>query len=240
MIDEKRVEKADDLDRRAVLAGKSEEEAEKLIVEFTPYLRGRVSRYSAKYDEYQRDALFSTAMSAFYEAVSKFDAEKGRFFPFADHVIRMRLIDNIREITRHEGKTVSLDDNKDEGESAGAAAINMISMRNYEAERRREQIADEIEQFNSEIALWGITMEALVKASPKHKELRKTYYEVINAVAQNPDIMQTINLKRYFPIKEISKITGLPQKKLERARTFILATLIIKTGDFEFLSAYIQ
>jgi len=240
MVDEEKIYKAVDLDGRVVEARSSEIEAERLIVEFTPFLRRQVTRYSTRYDEYQRDALFSVAMSAFYEAISSFEAEKGRFFPFAERVVRLRIIDHIRELSRHEGKFVSLYDDDEQQQSAQSAAISEISMRNYEESQRQEMLAEEIEQFKEEIEPWGITMDALVSASPKHKELRNTYYQIISAVIEDQDIIQTIKLKRYFPIKAISNITGLPQKKLERARIFVLASIIIKTGDYDLLSSFLQ
>ena len=228
------------LDGRAILAKQSESEAKKLIEEFMPFLHSRVSRYSARYDEHQREDMLSTAMMAFYEAVQSYDEMKGHFFPFANRVVVARIIDQVRKLNKHEGKTVPL--NIDEGEQyvAQSSAINVISMRNYEAERLRERLAEEIEQFKQEAALWGITMDALVRSSPKHRELRHTYKEILSKVIKSPEVMQTICLKRYFPIKAISQITGLPQKKLERARTYIIASLVIKTGDYELLSEYIE
>ena len=237
-IVEEMIEKPVSLNQRAIAAKTSETEAKSLIEEFMPFLRGRVARYSARFDEYIREDLLSSAMMAFYEAVHSYDADKGHFYPFANRVVCARIIDNIRKISRHEGRTVSLSEDEEQPLTE-SAAINVISIRKYEAERRRELLAEEIEQFMSEAATWGITMDALVRGSPKHRELRHTYKDILSAVAESPEIMQTINVKRYFPIKAISKITGLPQKKLERARIYILASLIIKTGDYELLSEYI-
>jgi len=240
MNEEETIEQPKSLDERAKLAKQSEAEVKKLIEEFMPFLHGRVARYSARLEEHLQEDLLSSAMMAFYEAVKSYDAEKGHFFPFANRVVSARLIDQIRKIRRHEGKTVPLNIDDEEPQFSQTSAINVLSMRNYDAERRREQLMDEIEQFKAEAALWGITMDALVRGSPKHRELRHTYREILTAVSKNPEIMQTIHLKRYFPVKAISQITGLPQKKLERARTYILASLVIKTGDYVLLTEYIE
>jgi len=232
--------KAASLDERAVAAKQSELETNALIKEFMPFLHGRAAIYSAQYNEHLREDLLSAAMMAFYEAIRNYDAEKGHFFPFANRVIRARIIDSIRKTNQHGGKTVSLDEDDFEQPPAQSTAIREASLRNYSAELRRQFMAEEIEQFKAELALWGITMDALVSSSPKHKELRATYRELISQIAKSPDIMQTIQLKRYFPIKEIQKMSDLPHKKIERARTFILASLIIKTGDYDLLSGYID
>jgi len=236
-MEEEILEQSNGLDERAVKAGQSKDEAGTLIEEFIPFLNGRVAKYTARLDIHLREDVFSAAMSAFYEAVQNYDIEKGHFFPFANRVVCARIIDHIRKISRHEGKTISL--NGDDQQSTAPTVVDLASIRNYQEERRRESLADEIEQFKTEIAAWGITLDALVQCSPKHKELRKKYKEIVSSVAEHPDIMQTISLKRYFPVCAVSKITGMPVKKIERARVYILAAIIIKTGDYELMSEYI-
>ena len=203
-------------------------------------MHSRVAKYSMRSDVDRREELFSVAMMAFYEAIQKYDVEKGHFFPFANRVVCTRIIDHIRKIYRSEGQTVSLDDDTDEQATAQSAAVEEISIRAYDAQRRQEALVEEIEQFKSEIATWGITMDSLAKSSPKHQQLRDECRAAVAKIHQSPDIVQTIQLKRYFPIKAVAEITGLPQKKLERARTFIIASLIIKMGDYVLLSDYVH
>jgi len=233
-------EKSAILNYRAITAKHSETEASNLIDEFMPFLNARVSRYTTHFSGHMRDDALSISMIALHEAIQKYDVDKGHFFPFADRVVRARIIDHIRKISRQEKNQVSLDAEDEYGQSTQANAVNIISIRSYDEEQRRARIAEEIEQFTADIASWGITMEALTKSSPKHKELRKTYKEIVSTIVNCTDIMQTINIKRYFPIKAISKITGLPQKKLERSRTYVLALLIIRAGDYELLSDFIE
>jgi len=240
------LEEADDLEtpvilnERAVEAKQSENKAKILIEEFLPFLRARAARYTAHYNNHSREDALSVSMLALHEAIQKYDIEKGSFFPFANRVVNARIIDHIRKISKQDGNMVSLSVDDSNERSAPSSLIDIASLRNYDEEQRRARLAEEIEQLKSEMTAWGITMEALTKSSPKHKELRKTYNEVISAVIKSTEIMQTINLKRYLPVKAVSKKTGLPQKKLERARTYIVATIIIKTGDYELLSDFIQ
>jgi len=238
-MSEKSLEKPNGLDDRAIAAKNSEIEAKALIEEFMPFLRSRVARYSSCQGEQVHEDLVSTAMMAFYEALHSYESDKGHFFPFANRVVSARIIDHIRKFSKHEGKTVSLDEDDEDRVLTQSSAINVVSIRNYEAEQRRVQLAQEIEQFKIEAESWGITIDSLARGSPKHRELRSTYHEIILKVSEDETIMETIHLKRYFPIKAISKLSGLSQKKLERARIYILASLLIKTGDYELLSEYI-
>ena len=233
------VEKAWDLDDRAIAAKSSKDEADRLIGDFYPYLHKCAAKYSQQ-DNRHYEELFSTAVLAFYESIQSYVLDKGHFFSFANHVIHNRLMDHLRKLYKHEGKSFSLEGGEAAEHTAQSAAIENVSMRLYESQHRQEQLAEEIEQFKAELAAWGITMEALTEQSPKHKALMDSYRMAIQKITQQPDMVQTIRLKHYFPIKAISLLTGLNLKKLERARTFLLASLILKTGDYELLSNYVE
>jgi len=234
------VEQAESLDNRVMSAKQSDEETEQLIKDYMPFINARVARYSSRTEQDKRDELQSVAMMSFYEAVQKYDITKGHFYPFVNRVIRARIIDSIRRIYKQEEQTVSLETEDDERLSSKPSTIDEVSMRFYDARRRQEQLEEEIEQFKLELAAWGITMETLSKQSPKHRKLLETYRAAIAKISDNVNIIQTIRLKCYFPVKAIAELTGLPQKNVERARTFILASLMIKFGDYDFLSEYIQ
>ncbi|MCL1975191.1 MAG: hypothetical protein FWG61_03395 [Firmicutes bacterium] len=234
------IEKAAVLDDRVMKAKESEYEMEQLIKDFGPFLQSRVAKYSLRSDYERREELFSVAMIAFYEAIKNFDAAKGHFFPFANRVICTRIIDQIRTIYRHEGKTVYLEENVDGESTSQSAAMEQIAFRTYYADQKQEKLLDEIEQFKLELSDWGITMESLAKNSPKHRKLRDEYKMAIKIICQTVDIVQTIQIKRYFPIKAVAEVTGLSPKTLERARTFILASLIIRIGDYNLLADYVD
>jgi len=234
------VESAIDLNKRALQAKESEHEMEALLEEFKPFLHARVARYASSYGSDQREEFFSVAMLAFHEAVQGFVLDKGHFFPFANRVVCSRLIDVVRNIYRHDELTVSLEDKGSEQGMEESSTVRVLSTRTYAVELQRELLVEEIEQFKAELSTWGITMEMLAKSSPKHKKLREDYKAAVAKMVASPDIVQIINIKRYFPYKEILKITKLPLKKLERGRTFILALFIIKMGDYSYLSDYIS
>lgn len=231
--------KTANINSRAAAARLSKDEAERLISDFTPFLHGLAAKYSRQYEGVQHDELLSVAMLAFYESIQGYDIDKGHFFPFTKRVVHARMIDHMRASGRHRGQTVPLDDDEPGRESAQSAYIEEASERAYDAERRQAALQEEIEQFTLELEGWGITMESLTRHSPKHKKLRELYKTVVSAVAADMDIVQTIQLKRYFPVSAVAQLTGIPPKKLERARIFVLASLIIKFGDYDILSEYV-
>ena len=232
------------MDRRAAEAKGSENETERLIEDFKPYLNSCAARYSAKDSSGRHDEMYSTAMLAFYESIQNYDADKGHFFQYVERVVRSRLIDEVRRTYKQTGNTIPLDSIDSESDSDSVHnrmnAVDELSMRSYDNQRRRELLAYEIEQFKAELDDWGITMETLSNRSPKHKKLRDTYGEIISKIAGDQSIIQTIHIKRYFPVKEVAGITGYTHKTIERARTYILATLIIKLGDYDLLSGFLS
>ena len=234
------IEKTASLDTRAATARLSKNEAERLIEDFKPFLLSRVSRYSHHYGHDRREELYSAAMIAFYESIMSYNIDKGHFFSFANRVVCERIIDQVRRIYRQESNTVPLEEEDENQQSVVSSVVDEISIHRYEESVRQEQLVDEIEQFKSELSTWGITMETLSKQCPKHKVLRSEFKAAISKITKNQDIILTIQQKRYLPIKAIAEITGLPQKKLDRARSFIIASVIIKTGDYVHLSDYVE
>lgn len=231
--------KAEGIDERAVAAKLSKENAENLIADFRPFMHGLATRYSAQYPGDQRDDILSVVMVAFYEAIQSYDIKRGHFFPFVERVIRARIIDFVRATSRHVNRTVALDELGPSQSMAQSGVLSEVARRQYEDLQKESELHDEIVQFVAELETWGISFDVLSKRSPKHKRLLDTYRTVVRKIIDDPDIIQTIQIKRYFPVKAISEITGLPPKKLERARIFVLASLIIHLGDYEYLSEYV-
>lgn len=226
------------LDERAMAAKADKDVAEELLAEFQPFLRSQLSRYTTFIPQNERDAMHSVTMTAFYEAILSFDSEKGRFLPFAGRVVRLRLKDALRGLYAAKEKYVL----QDAGDGDGEPLYSYEDARayaEYQADLHNDDLSLEIQQFNADLDLWEISMEELVKQSPKHRKLRYEYDCIIEAVLADYSILQTILLKRYFPIKKIAEKTGFPQKKVERARTYLLACVIIATGDYDLLKQYI-
>lgn len=230
------------LDERAENAKISKMEMESLISDFKPFLHSRASRFSSTYSDLSDDELFSVAMFAFYEAINSYNSSKGHFFSFAERVVYNRIVDSIRKAYRSNSTLVLTldDDDDDESNSIKTMLIDKQSMDNYSASIEKEGLIEEIEQFQRDLAEWDITMDMLVKQSPKHTEQRITYKRIVAQVLQDIDILQTIHVKHYFPVKAVAQLTGLPLKKVERARRYILATIIISSGDYNLLSNYID
>ena len=226
-----------DLDRMAAAAAEKTAEFERLLESFKPFLRNRASKLAGvAYDA--PDEMMSAAMSAFHEAVKAYDPEKGHFFRFMDNVVRMRLIDCWRRLSADRAETVPLEEEYD-GESGYSRQVAAASLRNYDDSVRQRGLVLEIESFKQEIAEWGFSMDALVEHSPKQARTRTVYKEITGLIAADEEIMCTIRDKHYYPVKKISRLTKLPRKLVERARIYTIASLIIRSGDYDYLKSYV-
>ena len=229
-----------DLDARALTAKESETEMESLLSDFRPFFAHTAIKYAMRASQEHKDELFSVAQTGFYEAVKGFDKARGHFFPFAKLVVRNSIIDYFRKVYRKKGDTVSLDEDYETDGKPLSKLLGKVSIERYDSDMRQKKIAEELSQFRKDLAGWKISMESLVKESPKHNAQKTTYKGIVQIIMNSPEILDTIIKKHYLPIKEISKLSGLPQKKIERARTFILAAILIKIGDYDFLSDYVE
>ena len=226
-----------EIDQRAVIALKNTVEFERLLIKFKPFLRSRVSRLAGRSDDMRAD-MMSVAFEAFFESVRSFNQQKGHFFQFMNRVVHNRLIDNLRKIYVRRVETASLEI-YDEDDTKQMSLIDKVSIDEYREENRKSYFKSEIECLKEELAKWNISMDALLIHSPKHARLRDMYNTVAKVISNDEQIMTIINTKHYFPVKKISNSTKIPLKKIERGRIFILASLIILTGDYQHLKQYV-
>ena len=143
------------LDERAVQAKQNEEEFERLVVDYRPFILGCVYNNGFGRDE---DDI-GLAITAFYEAVKAYQITKGNFLSFAGNVIRCRLIDQQRKTLRNIEHTISV-------EESHLQVENHIYRQQREIVEHQQDCRLEIYDFLKELQSWGIDVEDLTSASP--------------------------------------------------------------------------
>jgi RNA polymerase sigma factor len=226
-----------EIDQAVLSSMDSPEKVEALITKNEGYIRSKALRYGVGLPPFQRDELHSIALMAFYEALNTYRADKGHFYPFADIVIRRRIIDELRRTSKNaDTQIVTLDEEAEEyGQSR---PIQDASMEDYKRSLSQNLLAEEIEQYTAELKAWGIDFDGLVAHSPHHAAVRAAYNEIISKIMENQALLAIIREKRYFPIKKVQEITGIPRKKLERSRIYVISVIIVLTGDYDLLAGF--
>jgi RNA polymerase sigma factor len=98
----------------------------------------------------------------------------------------------------------------------------------------------EIIQLRSELEKFDLDFSDIAKSSPKHKGTKKAYLDIVKFVVDNKDVSDKIKQKKYIPVAEIQMATNLPRKTIERARNYVIAAVLILTGDYYSLREYID
>lgn len=210
----------------------------RFVEEYKPFIASCAEKVAGRYMNYGTDDELSIAMIAFVEAIGSFDSTKGNFFTFSRNVIKRRIIDFYRSEKRH-SNVVSLnlymEDKDEEYDLSSGEAI-----RNFTDQKLAEQRRQELKELGKELAHWNITYQDLARVSPKHKKTRQQCAELAGVILSRPDILQPIMIKKYLPVAELERVSGLPRKLIERFRKYIIAVVVIAVGDYECIKDYIK
>lgn len=209
------------------------------INEYKPFIASCVEKAIGRYVFYGQDDELSIALMAFAEAIKAFDSSRGNFLSFAQNVIKRRIIDYYRKENRHL-KTVYINEYTNEDDEDERDLTDIKALDEYSKEEVTEYRRLEIEQLKEELNEWGISFFELPDVSPKHANTRRIYSEIIRFLLSNEDIIKQIKTKKTLPIIEIEKALNIPRKKIDRGRKYIIAAIIISTGDYEFIKEYIS
>jgi RNA polymerase sigma factor len=217
----------------------SDIEINKLVEEYKPFIASCVEKIAGRFVRYGEDDELSIALLAFVEAIKAFDISKGNFLAFSQSVIKRRLIDYFRKERKH-NKIVSInaylgEDEDNEPDLSTGKALDKYSQDNIGEYRRLE-----LQELKKELLLWDISFFELSNTSPKSAKTRKTYTDIIQYLMKQPDLLEHIKKKKLLPIAEIEKNTKIPRKTIERSRKYILAVIIILTGDYQYVKDYIN
>jgi len=214
------------------------EEINRFVEEYKPFIASCAEKVAGRYMSYGMDDELSIAMLAFVEAINSFNQTKGNFFSFSRNVIKRRLIDYYRSEKRY-SNVISLnmymEEQDEEFDLSSGEAIREYSEKKISDFRKLE-----MEELGKELTQWKITFSDLAEASPKHEKTRKQCGEIVGLILSRPDMLQQVLIKKYLPVAEIEKALKLPRKLMERFRKYIIAVVVIATGDYEYIREYIK
>jgi RNA polymerase sigma factor len=213
------------------------------IEEYKPFIAAAVEKVTGRYVSYGQDEELSIALMAFDEAIVSYDSDKGNFLSFAQNVIRRRLIDYFRKEQKHKAVTYISEYSTEEADGtevfeqviAAEEAQNKYYQQEINQLRRQELV-----QLKQELSVWGIKFEDVAKSSPKHAGTKSSYLDILKYIIDRPELVKRIKAKQYLPVAEIEEGTKLPRKTIERSRNYVVAAMIILTGDYYCIREFID
>ncbi|NJD02635.1 MAG: RNA polymerase sigma-I factor [Ruminiclostridium sp.] len=229
---------AADINSKIALIKNNDEEINRFVEEYKPFIASCTEKLTGHYVRYGEDDELSIAMMGFVEAIKAFDGTRGNFLSFSQNVIKRRLIDYYRKEKRH-SNIISLntyvgEDNEEYDQSSGE------SLDKYAGDRLNEYRRLELEQLGNELSGYEITFFDLVSVSPKQDRTQKICSEIAGFILSRPDLIKVIKEKKYLPVADIINALKVPRKIVERSRKYIIAVVIIASGDYQYIRDYVN
>ena len=210
-----------------------------LLKQYKPFIKKSVSSVCKRYIR-ETDDEFSIGLIAFNDAIDRFSPDKGALLSFADIMIRRRVIDYIRSQSK-KSTELSLEIQCFSEDEYNQNPLDVEkSIENYQKQVEIKNLKDEIVQYTELLRTFHITFDQLVKQTPKHKDARNNAIKIAKIVADDPLMMEYLLKKKKLPIKILEGKVSVSRKTIERNRIYIIAIILILTGDYLFLNDYLK
>ncbi|MBC9786646.1 RNA polymerase sigma-I factor [Heliobacterium chlorum] len=210
---------------------------EQLIADYKDRIVAIASRICKRPLLWNNDDELSIALIAFNEAIDTYRAEKGAAFTTHVHnIIRFRLIDHFRREERN--RHISLDGwNESEQSNRIEQATSLEAYRDKQEAEEQEMT---MSLFVEALQDFGISLDELVRTSPKHKDTKANLIRAAKLLVANTELRQRFFTTRQIPMKELVVLSGLSRKVLETGRKYIVAVAIVLADDeFTFVRSFL-
>jgi len=210
---------------------------EQIINQYKPFVIKCVSEFLNKYIEIENSEEFSIGLIGFNDAIDSFDVSKNSsFLSFAELVIKRKLINYVKS----QKKT------KNTYPFSFFEGENSLSLKNAIIEEStvlhfdRFETQEEIKIFNNKLKKFGITLDELVKKTPKHNDSKQMLIKIAEVITENDVLYEKLNNKRYIPMTELIPYITVNPKTVERNRKYIIAACIALKSDLDIIKGFLQ
>ncbi|WP_010247809.1 sigma-70 family RNA polymerase sigma factor [Acetivibrio cellulolyticus] len=200
---------------------------EEFIEKYKPFILRVTSMTLNKYVEAHRSDEFSIALSAFNEAVDRFNSgSRNKFLSYAEKVIRSRIIDYLRKgksDSQHESWSLDSSNGLEFGEVYQASD----SYSQFESIEDRE----EIEELTKKLMEFGITLDELVLSTPRHKDTRELCISIAEILLEDKPMLEFLHKSKSIPRIELAEKAHVHENTIGKNRKYIIAVCLILTSD---------
>lgn len=223
-----------------------EEVREKLLKKYLPYILKITARSCKRFVKLGEDDEVSIALMAFSEALDKYDLHANTsFFAFAESVLKRRLIDYFRKMGQavNEVPWSALGGDHYDGDdiSHQLDILTWEQSKNLFFEEEIQKLRrEEIISYQKKLREYGITLQDLIKVSPKHQDARAGAFQVAQILCAKEEYFQYLEKTGSLPLKKLAIEVTVSRKTLERQRKYIIALTIIIRGNYSFLQEYLE
>jgi RNA polymerase sigma factor len=202
---------------------------EKLISEHQVFIKKIVSKNTVGCEDINSRDEYSIALIAFNEAIDKYKTGLRSFKSFASEVIKNRLIDYMRSQKKHRNRSFYFGD-----------AIDPPAVDPSEIPEERIQGKIEMEAFVKSLELHNITLEDLVRETPKHADSRLLCIRIARIIAGEPELLGHLKKYKTLPLKRLVKKIRVNEKTVERHRKYIIGICLVLVSELDTMKSYIE
>ena len=211
-----------ELDQIVVNVANDSQQLEEFIKQHEFFILQKASKFAKRYVS-KNDDEWSIALTAFSEAIKKYDYGRGSFISFAELIIHRSLVDYYRVKARQ------------------SAEIQVERIEdNVVIEYNDNNLKLEIEAINQVLTSYGFSFMDLVECSPKANKTKAACTKAVVYLLDKPMLIKEMKSSRQLPVKIIDKNSGVPRKIIERHRKYIIAAVEVLDGDYPYLSEYLS
>lgn len=196
-------------------------------------------RYITKSDD-----EWAVALSAFSDAIDRYDLSRGDFLPFAQMLMKRALIDYHRSASSHLTEISTspfvlegIDEADDESELDRSAYLAVVDQSRAAADR---SLQDEILATNEMLQQYGFRFFDLTDCSPQQEKTKQECAKAVRYVLSQPALLYELEKSRKLPIRAVTKGSDISKKTLDRYRKYIIMAILILNGDYPQLSDYLK
>jgi RNA polymerase sigma factor len=204
------------------------------------FINGCVFKTTKKFVS-KSDDEWSIALIAFSDAVKTYSYGKGGFLPYAEKIIKNRLIDYYRSEQKYKFE-YSVDPSVFDCEPSEDDEEELI--KNAVTEKliihEDHSIKYEIEDITKVFKEYGFSFYDLAECSPKSIKTKEACRQAVIYILDNKALISEIKATKQLPIKIIQTNTNLPRKLIENHRRYIIAAMEILSGEYPYLAEYVS
>ncbi len=228
------------MNNQAVAAKSSEVKREIFIKDMERTILKIASRMTGRFIT-KSDDEWSIALFAFNKAIDTYSEDKGDYMAYSKVLINNALIDYKRSESRHSAE-VLYDPEVLEGEDSGPIYEILTRESTVQEEKQlvNTDLKDEIEEINARLRTYGFSFFDIAGASPKSSKTRTECGRAILHIADNKELLGPVLESGKLPLKQMCGELGISRFMMDRHRKYILAGVIILSGEYPLISDYLK
>lgn len=228
------------MNNQAVAAKSSEVKREIFIKDMERTILKIASRMTGRFIT-KSDDEWSIALFAFNKAIDTYSEDKGDYMAYSKVLINNALIDYKRSESRHNAE-VLYDPEVLEGEDSGPIYEILTRESTVQEEKQlvNTDLKDEIEEINARLRTYGFSFFDIAGASPKSSKTRTECGRAILHIADNKELLVDVLERGKLPLKQMCGELGISRFMMDRHRKYILAGVIILSGEYPLISDYLK